>query len=340
MPPHATENEVTPQRLMEMAWGYAPPLMLEAAIEVGLFAPLAEGARSLEELSTATGASTRGLRALANGLVGLGLLAKEGDRYALTPESAAFLVPGRPGYHGEFFRHVSRQLLPKWMQITEVVRTGRPAMAVNAHDEGAAFFAEFVEALFPLGYRAAQVLGQHLGVPRTAEPLRVLDIAAGSGVWSIALAEQSPKVEVTVVDWPEVTPVTRRVAERHGVADRYRYVEGDLQDAAFGGPHHVAVLGHILHSEGEARSRRLLRKVHDSLAPGGTIAIVEIVPNEERTGPPMPLIFAVNMLVATEGGDTFTFGEMSAWLGEAGFTDVRQLEAPAPSPLILATRPA
>ena len=115
-------------------------------------------------------------------------------------------------------------------------------------------------------------------------------------------------------------------------------VEGDLLEADLGSGYQVAVLGQILHSEGEQRSRELLGKVAASLSPGGTIAIAEIVPDEERTGPAHALIFAVNMLVHTEKGDTFTYGEISDWLEAAGFADIRQLEAPGPSPLILAQR--
>jgi hypothetical protein len=116
-------------------------------------------------------------------------------------------------------------------------------------------------------------------------------------------------------------------------------VAGDLLEADFGTGHQVATIGHILHSEGRDRSRQLLRKTFAALAPGGTIVISEYMPNEGRTGPPTPLIFAVNMLVHTEAGDTFTFAEMAGWLGEAGFVKLRLLDAPAPSPLVLATRP-
>jgi hypothetical protein len=128
------------------------------------------------------------------------------------------------------------------------------------------------------------------------------------------------------------------VAERFGLADRYTFVGGDIHDADLGRGHQVAVLGHILHSEGEARSRKLLKRVYDATAPGGTIAIAEFMTNDDRTGPPLPLLFAVNMLLHTEAGDTFSFAEMSGWLTEAGFRDPRLLEAPAPSPLVLATR--
>jgi hypothetical protein len=109
--------------------------------------------------------------------------------------------------------------------------------------------------------------------------------------------------------------------------------------ANFGSGDQIATLGHILHSEGEKRSRQLLRKTFDALAPGGTIAIGEFVANDDRTGPPNALMFAVNMIINTEEGNTFTFAEMSSWLREAGFVNPRQFEAPAPSPLILANKP-
>ena len=166
----------------------------------------------------------------------------------------------------------------------------------------------------------------------------MLDIGAGSGVWGIALAHQSPHVTVRAVDWPAVLKVTDKLARRHGVGNRLRTVAGDLLKADFGTGHQVATIGHILHSEGRDRSRQLLRKTFRALAPGGTIVISEFMPEDDRTGPPSPLIFAVNMLLHTEAGDTFTFAEMAEWLREAGFANPRLLKAPAPSPLLLATR--
>ena len=324
---------------MQFAWGYAPPLILEAALNHRVFDLLDREPQTTRELAAQTGASVRGLTAILNALVGLEFQAKRGDRYALTPESAAFLVSTKPGYHGGFFRHVIRQILPNWLKLTEAVRTGRPAVTANQQGKGQQFFAEFVEGLFPLSYRAAQVLGEHLGIPKAKSPVSVLDIGAGSGVWGIALAHQSPHVTIRAVDWPAVLKVTNKLARRHGLGDRYRTVAGDLLKADFGTGHQVATIGHILHSEGPDRSRQLLRKTFRALAPGGTVAISEFLPNDDRTGPPTPLIFAVNMLLHTEAGDTFTFAEMAGWLREAGFANPRLLEAPAPSPLLLATRP-
>lgn len=330
---------VTPERIMQFAWGYAPTLIIEAALRHNVFDLLHASPKSVGKLASETGASTRGLTPILNALVALQLLAKSGERYSLTPESETFLVSTNPAYYGELFKHISGDLLPEWMKITEVVRTGKPAKAVNDNKQGAEFFAGFVESLFPLGYNAAKLLGEHLNITTAATPISVLDLAAGSGVWGIALAQQSPKVQLTAVDWPQVLEVTKRVAQRHGVADRLKTIPGDLLAVDFGTGHHIATLGHILHSEGIERSRELLRKTFAALAPGGTIAIMEFVPNDERTGPPQALLFAVNMLVNTDAGDTFTFAEISAWLREAGFVNPRQLDVKAASPLILANKP-
>lgn len=324
---------------MQFAWGYAPTLAIEAAVRHGIFDLLDKGPRTAAEIATKTGTSERGITAIVDLLVSIQLLQRKGKRVALTPESATFLVSTKPGFYGTFFQHISDQLLPKWLQLTDIVKTGRPATKVNSQDEGAEFFANFVESLFPLSFPAATVLGKHLGIGKSRAPVSVLDIGAGSGVWGISLAKQSPNVRIHAVDWPQVLEVTRRVAGKHGLADRLTTASGDFFDANFGAGHHVATIGHILHSEGRDRSKRLLKKVFDALAPGGTVAVQEFVPDDDRNGPPSALIFAVNMLVNTEAGDTFTFKEMSGWLREAGFKNPRLLKVPSVSPLILADKP-
>src|SRR5207253_3610219 len=134
-----------------------------------------------------------------------------------------------------------------------------------------------------------------------------LDVAAGSGVWSIGVAQQSPHATVTAVDWPNVLEVTRRFAAQFGLAERFSYIAGDMHTVEFGNGYHIAILGHILHGESEQRSRDLLKKTFLALAPGGAIAIPEFLVNDDSTGPMMPLIFALNMLVHTEDGDAYSF---------------------------------
>lgn len=334
-----SNQEPTPDRIHQLGFAFAQPLILEAAVELEVFDRLTGTARSLDDLVDQTGASQRGLRALLNALVGMEFLTKDGATYALTAESRRFLVSTEPEFQGGIFRHISRQLLPHWLHLAETVRSGEPSTPVNREDVGGEFFRAFVADLFPRGYPAAKKLADALGVAEAQAPVQVLDVAAGSGVWSIALAEKSPEVRVTVVDWPAVVPVAKRIASQRGLIDRYRFVPGDLLEVDFGTGYQIATLGQILHSEGPQRSRALLRKVLDALAPGGTIAIAEIIPNDERTGPAHALIFAVNMLVHTENGDTFSFAELSTWLTEAGFTNLRRLDVPGPSPLVLAEKP-
>jgi len=333
------KKSLTPERIMQFAWGYGPTLVIEAAVRHGIFDLLDKGPLTAVQVATRTGASQRGINAILDVLVSLNLLRRTGNRFALTAESAAFLVSTKPAYYGIFFRHVSDQIIPSWLQLSKIVRTGRPATKVNAQKDGAEFFASFVESLFPLSFAAATALGRHLGISKTSAPTSVLDIGAGSGVWGIAIAKQSPHVRIHAVDWPQVLKVTRRVARKHGLEKRLSTSPGDFFDADFGKGHHVATIGHILHSEGRERSRRLLKKIHTALAPGGTVAIQEFIPNDQRTGPPNALIFAVNMLVNTEAGDTFTFAEMSQWLRRAGFQKPRLLDVPSVSPLVLADKP-
>jgi ubiquinone/menaquinone biosynthesis C-methylase UbiE len=336
----AVAAPVTPERIFQIAWGYAPTLILEAAIRHRVFDVLDSGPKSLQEVSKETGASERGLSAIMNVLVGLDFLAKDKKgTYSLTPESATFLVSNKPEFQGGFLRHTSEHLLPKWLDLNKVVATGRPAQSVNQQTDGTDFFEKFVNDIFPMSYHVGQELAAHLNLDAAGGTVKVLDLAAGSGVWGIALAQSSTNVRVTAVDWPGVIPVTRKTVARFGLADRFTFVEGDLLSADFGSGHNVATLGHILHSEGIERSKALLAKTFSALASGGTIAIAEFLVNPDRTGPVNGLIFAVNMLVNTDSGDTFSFEEISAWLREAGFTDPRTIATHGPSPLILATKP-
>lgn len=330
---------VTPERIYQFTWGFSIPLVLEAAIRHRVFDVLANGPLPLQELQDRTGASARGLSAILDVLVGLNLLAKDpAGKFSLTPESSAYLVSTQPAFAGGIIRHCTQHLIPNWLKLSEIVATGKPVRAVNEQQNGSEFFETFVEDIFPMSYPAAQVLARHFNA-NGANPVRVLDLAAGSGVWGIAIAQAHHNAQVTALDWPDVLTVTRKVVARFGLSDRFSFLPGDLLQADFGSGYQLATLGHILHSEGREHSRKLLSKTFDSLAPGGVVAIQEFLVNQDRTGPLNALIFAVNMLVNSETGDTFSFEEIASWLSQSGFIDARTLDAPGPSPLILANKP-
>src|SRR5437660_2298741 len=335
-----SKKKVTPERLMEIGFAYAPPLIISAGVNNKVFDSLQNRAKTSEQIAEETGASARALRILMNALVGLGLLKKDRqERYSLTQESAAFLLSNRPATHAGFFGTIAPQLISRWVQLSDIVREGRPAVAVNQETEGTEFFSQLVENIIPMSYPPAQTLGDHLQLVKTKDEIRVLDLAAGSGIWGIALAEKSPRVYVTAVDWAGMIPTTKRITQKFGGSDRFNYVEGNILEAKFGSGYDIATLGHILHSEGEERSRQLLKKTFSALKPGGIIAVAEWLVNDKRTEPTHSLMFAVQMLVNTDKGETFSFNEIKSWLEDAGFRKVRKLEAPGPSPLILSTRP-
>jgi SAM-dependent methyltransferase len=333
-------QKLTPERLQQFGFAYAPPLIISAAVNNKVFDTLEGGAKTVEQVEKETGASARGLRAIMNALVGLELLKKDRQsRYSLTPESQAFLISEKPGTLAGFFGSILPVLTSRWLQLTDIVRDGRPPVAVNQEPEDTEFFSQLVETIIPMSYPGAQKLADHLKVAKAKEQVRVIDLAAGSGIWGIALGQKSPRMQVTAVDWAGMIPTTKRITGKFGVRDRFDFIEGDLLEANFGSGYDVATLGHILHSEGEQRSRQLLEKTFRALKPGGTIAIAEWLVNDDRTKPLPSLMFSVQMLVNTEKGDTFSFNEIKKWLEDAGFKKVRKLQAPGPSPLILATKP-
>lgn len=338
-------GSVTPEKIMQYAWGYAPPLIIEAAVRNGVFDALEGHPKTSAEVSAATGSSERGLVMIMNALVGLELLVRSDDGlYSLTPESAAFLVSSKPAFLGGFYRQLSTRLIPGWLHLAEVVRTGKPALRVDDQSEGAEFFEQMVADIFPLSFGPARIAAEALDVASVAagmggRPYRLLDIGAGSGAWGLAFAQASPHVAITAVDWENVLQVTRKIAAKFGIGDRLSCLPGNLRTVEFGTGYQAATIGHILHSEGAVRSRQLLERVFAALAPGGTVVIGEFLVNPDRRGPLSGLIFGVNMLVNTTDGDTWSFEEIADWLRACGYVNPRTVDCHSESPLILADKP-
>ena len=327
-----------PEILHQMHFSYIPSRVLSAGLQLGVFSHVGSEARTAEDIARASEASARGIRMLLDALVACQLLRKQGDRYALTPLSERYLVRESPDYLGAFLE--SDAAWQSWGRLTDVIRSGQPVLRVEKQQLAEMFFPMLVRTLHILHTDRARQAARALGVSRNGKGLRVLDIACGSAVWSIPLAEANPKTRVTAQDFPALLALARQYAERHGVAAQYAYLSGDLKEVDFGESRYdVALLGNIVHSEGERSARDLFRRVHRALAKGGRIVIADMVPNDHRTGPAFPVFFALNMLLNTEYGNTFTLAEYTTWLKGAGFARIVTKDIGFHSPLILASKP-
>jgi 3-hydroxy-5-methyl-1-naphthoate 3-O-methyltransferase len=332
------KKTISPAMVMEDLTGAWRSRTLVAGVELGVFSYIAGGLRTAADIAKAADAAPRGMTSLLDALTAIGYLRKSGTRYALQPVSAAFLIPGGKDYVGAM-AHALSLTWDAWKQLSEAVKNGQPSETVNVAAKGKEFFPKLVASIFPGNYAAASVALSHFPEKQRRKIHRILDVAAGSGAWSLPFAQAIPESRVTTLDFAELTPITREFAEKYGVADRYEYLERDLRAGDFGnGVYDLVILGHIIHSEGEKHGKEILRKAYAALRPGGTLLIAEYVANDARSGPAMPMMFGLNMLLQTEAGAVFTLREYRAWLKAAGFRKVATLPVPPPTTVIVADK--
>jgi 2-polyprenyl-3-methyl-5-hydroxy-6-metoxy-1,4-benzoquinol methylase len=323
----------------DLLWGGWNTCTIAAAVELEVFTAIAHGKTTAVDIAREASADEGMLRRLLDTLVALKYLTRKGDRYALTPASATYLVRDSDLYM-EGGGGFARGQMMGWFQLAEVIRRGAPFTLPGGPEAAGEFFAMLVKVIFPFSNAAARELVAKLGSGVRARIKSVLDIGAGAAAWSIPFAQAGRATRVTVLDMPQVTPVTRQYAEKFGVAAQYDYIDGDLHTVDFGKERYdLVILGHIVHGEGRERGRHLLARCAEALRERGMLLIAEFIPNDDRSGPPLPMLFGLNMMVHVPEGDVFTMKEYRGWLKAAGFRTVKAIRTPsAPSPLLLATK--
>ncbi len=316
-----TATRPTPERIFNTLNAYQQTAALKTAIELDVFTAIGAGANSAAALAAKTGAAEKGLRILCDYLTIQGFLTKAQGSYALTQESALFLDGKSPACLASMAEFLSsKQTRSNFDSLTEAVRKGGSVWSEGRdnskpNDE---FWVAFARSMAPLTRPSSEFIA---GLLRAEEgkPAKVLDIAAGHGMYGITVARKNPKAEIVALDWPSVLQVAQENAKRFGVTDRYSVRAGSAFETEMGTGYDYVLLTNIFHHFDLPTCETLMRRVHAALKPGGKAITLEFVPNEDRVTPPTAAAFSLIMLANTDKGDAYTFAEYEKMFRNAGF---------------------
>jgi 2-polyprenyl-3-methyl-5-hydroxy-6-metoxy-1,4-benzoquinol methylase len=330
---------VTPERIFETLNAYQRTAALKTAIELDVFSAIAAGDTTHASIAKRCEASERGIRILCDYLVINGFLLKNGQEYALADESAVFLTRRSPAYIGAAANFLALpEIMNLYRDLTAIVRAGTSLMgeqSTTAPDSSK--WVEFARSMSGLQRITAAALAETLEAS-AAEKWKVLDVAAGHGMYGVTIAKQNPNAEIFALDWPEVLKVAHENAEAAGVAARHHHIPGSAFEVDFGKDYDIVLLTGFLHHFDPQTIDTILRKAHAALKPQGRVVTVEFVPNEDRVSPPAPAAFSMIMLGTTRAGDAYPYSEYDRMFREAGFTINELRRGPGPQSFIISKK--
>jgi len=299
--------------------GFQVPCVLAAAADLDVFNLLAAAPLSASEVATRLHCDPRAMAILLDAVTGIGVLVKTADRYGLDPAIAPLVGDDSPPSVAAMLRHQAN-CLRRWSQLPRVVQSGRPADAGSSVRGPEADQASFIGAMHDIANTVAEPLIREInpGGFRC-----VLDVGGGSGTWTLAWLQAEPAARAILFDLPAVIPLARQRLTACGVADRVELAAGDFYHDPLPRGADLVWLSAIIHQNSPDENRALYRRAAAALEPGGRVLIRDIVMDESHTSPVAGALFAVNMLVATPGGGTYTLAEIREDLKSAGFEDVQ-----------------
>lgn len=306
-------------KVLVLARRFREACVLAAAVDLEVFDVIGRSQLTAPEVARKARADSRAMAVLLDALAALELLRKRGARYAVPADVAAVLTASGASSVLAMCQHQSN-CLRRWAELGRVVRTGRPATRGASIRGVRKDAAAFIGGMHELNVRLAPRLVAAL------PPLpfsHLLDVGGASGTWTIEFLKLNPSATATIFDLPHVIPMARRRLAALGLTGRVRLAAGDFERDPLPAGADLAWVSAIIHQNSRAQNRALFRKVRRALTPDGRIAVRDVVMEEGRTRPVSGALFAVNMLVGTRGGGTFTFGELKEDLRRAGFRGVQ-----------------
>ncbi len=322
-----------PDDLQQRIRGFQESRVILTALELDLFTAVGEGATA-PQVAGKIGGNARATEKLTNALVALGLLTKQDGTFRNTPVSMRYFAEGSKDNARLALMHTAH-LWRRWSTLTECVRAGTSV----TYEERAARDEDWTQAFIAAMHRNASERAPLVVAAVGTEGIeRMLDVGGGSGAYSIAFAKASEKILAEIVDLPAVLPIAQGHIRGAGLADRIQTREGDLRRDEFGRGYNLVFVSAICHMLSEEENRDLLKRCHAALAPAGRIVIQDFVLEADKTTPKMAALFALNMLVGTQAGSSYSEDEYAAWLRQADFRDVRRIRLPGPSNLMVGTR--
>ena len=318
---------MNPTRILELANAFWGSAALLAANECGLFAALARGSMTIDTLVGATELPERSLRNLADACVALGLLCKSGDLYENSPEAHAFLVPDRKGSLAGALRY-NAGLFPAWGQLAEAVRNDKPVVESPTYlGKDEARTRAFVMGM----HQRALGMGHAIvGSLQLENAKRLLDVGGGPGTFSALLCQHYPALTSTVFELPAIAAVGRELISDAGLAGRVQFHDGDAFADYLGKNYDAALVSGLLHREPADVCAQFCRRLFETLEPGATVYVVDVMRDDGRVGPSFAALFALNMMLTSERGGCHADVQHVEWLAGAGFTNCEVIRLPAP----------
>jgi len=322
-----------PEELLLTIRGFQESRVMLTGIELNIFAALGDGATA-GQVAAKIGTDARATEMLLNALVAMGMLTKSERVFHATRVTARYFGGKSPDDARAAMMHTVH-LWERWSTLTECVRAGTSVAREEAAEDRDDWTEAFIAAMHHYAQARAPHVVQAVGVQGSR---RMLDVGGGSGAYSIAFAQANEKLQVELLDLPEVLPIAQGHIEEAGLGARIKTRPGDLRTDLLDQGFDVILVSAICHMLGPEGNRDLLKRCHAALAPEGRVVISDFILEADKAGPKHAALFALNMLVGTRDGSSYSENEYGEWLRDAGFRKVKRVRLPGPAHLLVGTR--